>query len=122
MTLKEYIERMKEGWGFARPGRVQQIGHALEQVFADSPALEAEVSVQYKSNSWGYGPNGGTNYRWVVTGVALPQEGVLSPSIADQIFGYGRNGLPVLYNLTPAELEVLAPGAKAGFVASYERP
>ena len=95
MTLGEFIDRMKAGWGFAMPGRVQRIGAALDTVVPPEDR-NVEVEVEYVHASGGHGPEGYSSYTWKVKGYTLPREGTLAPSLVDRIFGY--SSLPFIIN------------------------
>jgi len=97
MTLAEFIRRMQEGWGFARPWRVMRIGDALDAVIPQD-LRSREVEVEYHSGSSGYGPDFHYYYSWDVRGVRLPAEsGRLNPSKNDLVFGYSAKNLPYLF-------------------------
>jgi hypothetical protein len=109
MTLGEYIERMKAGWGFWRGSRVQRIGIALD--CAIPPQMrEIAVDVSFLKGNYGSGPNFHYTYEWRVDGIPVPglEPGKLEPSAADRLFGYTAGMLPGLY---------LRPN---GFCVSYE--
>jgi len=67
MTLKEFIEKMCNGWGFARPGRVIQIGKALSKIIPEQD-LNTVVKVKTEWSSSGYGRDFRYHYRWYVKG------------------------------------------------------
>jgi hypothetical protein len=71
MTWRQFLDRMKSGWGFARPGNVIYIGEALEKMGLD-PAQK--VDVEFENISGGKGPAHIYIYRWRVTGVTLPAD------------------------------------------------
>ena len=107
MKLEAFIERMKAGWGFWRPHRVQRIGHALDKIIP--PHLrDEEVEVSFHQSSSGCGPSHVYSYRWEVRGVKLPIEGRLAPSESDVVFGFSRGMLPILRN------------TEDGFVVGYD--
>lgn len=85
MTLQEFIDEMKKGWGFARPGRVMQIGYALDKII---PAEDRNriVKVNFESDTSGWGPNFHYHYRWYVKGYKPPVEGNIHTT-SDVIFG-----------------------------------
>lgn len=96
MTLGQFIEEMKKGWGFVRPWRVMAIGQALDRVVPEE-LRSIRVLVKYCRGSYGWGPDFRYTYRWAVKGVQLPAVGGrLSPSITDCVFGYRVENLPFL--------------------------
>ncbi len=108
MTLGEFIERMKSGWGFARPGRVRAIGMGLERMaHLAGLDLDLTVEVEFKRSSSGWGTDHRYSYRWRVRGVTIPHQfdrmAIASPE--DTVFG----------NLSLASLTVLADGFEVGY-------
>ena len=99
MTLHEFIQKMKAGWGFARPGVVTYIGEALEKLgLPDVP-----ITVEFSQVSSGQGPAHLYIYRWHVTGVTLPAdyEDRLPKGAAELFYIYpdlGNNGFYVGYH------------------------
>jgi hypothetical protein len=71
MTLKEFIEKMCNGWGFARPGQVIQIGIALSKIIPEQD-LNTVVKVKTEWSSSGYGPDFRYHYRWYIDGYKPP--------------------------------------------------
>lgn len=69
MTLGKFIAAMQRGWGFWRGVGPQQRGNELATAFADSPLLSQTVTVTYRSNGWGYGPNHYHTYGWEISGL-----------------------------------------------------
>jgi hypothetical protein len=99
MTLRDFIEQMKAGWGFWRPHRVSQIGLALEALAQRLELdLDTPVEVEFKRGSYGWGPSFHYTYRWYVKGVSLPREreGRLPPGVPEVMFGYRLEELPFL--------------------------
>lgn len=73
MTLGEFIKRMKNGWGFARPFHVVQIAETLEEIIPQEDYLK-EVQVKFIYRTTGSGPTHRYHYRWEVRGYKLPVE------------------------------------------------
>jgi len=97
MTLGEFIERMKDGWGFWRKSRVRRIGQALDNMIPHH-LREKEVEVEYIRDSYGWGSDFHYSYMWRVEGVNFKgvMEGRLKPSTSDLVFGYSGVNLPYL--------------------------
>lgn len=68
MTLGQFIEEMKKGYGFYMPSYVKAIGNELERRFNDDDK-EKEVTVKYTSDHVGEGPNFMYRFIWEVSGV-----------------------------------------------------
>jgi len=73
MTLQEFIDKMKNGWGFRNPYRVKIIGYALDLNLPDY-IRDREVHVSYESSHSGYGPNFHHHYTWDVAGDGLAKD------------------------------------------------
>jgi hypothetical protein len=100
MALQAFIEKMKAGWGFQRPYRVCQIGHALEEIFRGrTEDLQRIVDVDYQKSTSGYRPNVYVHYTWTVKGATLPFEGQVRPGAHEAVFGYTRRELPEFRNI-----------------------
>jgi len=106
MTLGEFIQQMKEGWGFWRPYRVQRIGNALDEIIPGGLRGKI-VDVRHEAGSYGYGCNCYYWYLWRVNGVKLEgvSEGRLGPDEVDYVFGFHKGNLPYLV-LTDEGFEV----------------
>ena len=88
MTLREFIKKIRTGWGFAKPYEVIRIGEALDATIPQD-ILDKEVEVKYEKWTDGYGPDFHYHYRWYVNGVRLQLEnGQLAPTEVDLMFGY----------------------------------
>lgn len=105
MTLREFIEEMKRGWGFARPGRVKRIGRALEMLIPYE-LLDETVEVEFKRGSSGSGPRDFRYwYLWTVKGREFEEKSLRVKSLVDQVFGYSslpeirftKEGLQIYY-------------------------
>jgi hypothetical protein len=109
MTLRNFIDGMQAGWGFARPHTPKRIGAALATLFEGSPDLDAQITVEYHKQHSGYGPNSSTSYIWDVSGVTIPQFLWLveKESETDRIFGRGGGSPPAIFP-TPEGLRVIA--------------
>ncbi|WP_238803325.1 helix-turn-helix domain-containing protein [Anoxybacillus sp. LAT_26] len=68
MTLGQFIEEMKKGYGFYMPTYVKSIGNELERRFNDDDK-EKEVTVKYTSDHVGEGPNFMYRFIWEVSGI-----------------------------------------------------
>lgn len=73
MTLGQFIEEMKKGYGFRMPTYVKFIGNELERRFNDDDK-EKEVTVKYTSDHVGEGPNFMYRFIWEVSGIQSPFE------------------------------------------------
>jgi len=75
MSLEEFINEMKTGYGFRRPYRVKRIGDALDAMLPKDKNFRATlVEVKYIADSYGYGPDFHYSYTWKVRGVKLPDD------------------------------------------------
>ena len=97
MLLREFIEKMKAGWGFYRPYQVIRAGQRLAQIFKEQEVLNKEVNVTFISASHGKEHY----YDWKVEGVGLPtgETEILSPGTPDILFGSSIDRLPTLIHL-----------------------
>lgn len=68
MTLGQFIEEMKKGYGFYMPTYVKSIGNELERRFNDDDK-EKEVTVKYTSDHVGEGSNFMYRFIWEVSGI-----------------------------------------------------
>ncbi|UYL94090.1 hypothetical protein PK51_gp59 [Geobacillus phage vB_GthS_PK5.1] len=73
MTLRQFIEEMKKGYGFAMSTYVELVGKELEGRFNDSDK-EKEVIVNYKDDHVGEGPDFMYRYIWEINGIESPFE------------------------------------------------
>ena len=73
MTLGQFIEEMKKGYGFAMSTYVKLVGKELEGRFNDSDK-EKEVIVKYKDDHVGEGPDFMYRYIWEINGIESPFE------------------------------------------------
>jgi len=73
MTLRQFIEEMKKGYGFYMPTYVKLIGNELDRRFNDDEK-EKEVTVKYTSDHVGEGPNFMYRFIWEVSGIQSPFE------------------------------------------------
>lgn len=85
ITLGDFIEKMKSGWGFARPGNVMAIGRALDKLIPKEDRNQ-EVEVNFQTWTSGYGAGFHYHYRWYVAGYQIP-ENVSVKTSADALFG-----------------------------------
>lgn len=93
-TLKSFIERMSDGWGFYRPSRVREIGFSLWMQFRDdTEAMATPVEVKYVSTSTGSGSSFHYQYIWIVKGVPLS----VRPD-GSSIWSVGSDGFTVGYS------------------------
>lgn len=70
MTLREFLSRMKDGWGFMRSGTPAMIGDCL----ATLPWTEEDLATQVVVEFFKWTPrDGGYEYNWDVKGLALPE-------------------------------------------------
>ena len=70
MKLKDFVEFMKGGAGWARPWVVLPIGKALAEIFQGYPNLEKEVIVRYESD---YDQGKGYLFYWSVEGIPFQE-------------------------------------------------
>ena len=73
MTLGQFIEEMKKGYGFYMSSYVKLIGDELDKRFGDREK-EKEVIVKYKDDHVGEGRNFMYRYIWEVSGIQSPFE------------------------------------------------
>lgn len=80
MKLKEFIDFMKGGAGWAHPWVVMPIGKALARVFDGYPNLEKEVTVLYESD---YERGRGYFYSWIIGGIPYSEVEKFCPEVRE---------------------------------------
>jgi len=94
MTLGQFIDKMKRGWGFWNPFYVTWNGETLERFFINSSDLDKVVEVEFISDSVGYAPNFHYRYTWNVKGTNLPEKEIKLPRGSAK---QGENGFTVQF-------------------------
>lgn len=67
MTLKELVDKLRDGYGFWRSELPRRAGQMLASIIGEDEEEEV-VTVECVAYSWGYGPDYRRAYVWYVTG------------------------------------------------------
>ena len=92
MKLKDFIDFMKGGAGWAHPWVVLPMGKALAKIFQGYPDLEKEVTIRYESE---YEQGRGYVYYWAIEEIPYNEVKKFCPQlkeiIPDNCYFHGAN-------------------------------